>query len=106
MTVTATCDETCTLSAAGWLRTSKARKSAVCTASSHRPGCPGSIELSHPGSGAPNVPVTLRLTIKKRALLHARAARQKGKKVKGLVRVTAADPSGNSRTLMIGTVLR
>ena len=106
VTVVATCDESCTLSATGWLRTSKVRASAVCAARSHRPGCPGELRLARPGSGAPDVPVKLRLTLRKRAFLHAKAARKKGKGVKALVRVTASDPSGNSRTLMAGIVLR
>ncbi len=106
LTVVATCDESCALSATGWLRTSKATASAVCTARSHRPGCPGELRLLGPGSGAPDVPVKLRLRLRKRAFLHAKAALGKGKAMKALVRVTASDPSGNSRMLMAGTVLR
>jgi glucose/arabinose dehydrogenase len=105
ITVVATCDESCTLAAAGWLRTSRAKASAVCTARSHRPGCPGEITLSKPVSGPPEVPVKLRLKLKKRSFRHAKTARRKGRKVKALVRVTASDASGNSRMLMVGIVL-
>jgi glucose/arabinose dehydrogenase len=106
ITVVATCNEACTLTATGRLRTSKARASAVCTAGRHRPGCPGPIELLRPASGAPSVPVKLHLKIRKRAFLHAKAARRNGRKVKALIGVTASDPSGNSRTLTAGIVLR
>jgi hypothetical protein len=106
ITVVATCDESCTLSATGWLRISKARSSAVCTARSHRPGCPGELRLTRPGSGAPDVPVKLRLKLRKRAFLHAKTALRKGKAVRALVRVLASDASGNSRTLMAGIALR
>jgi hypothetical protein len=106
ITVVATCDESCALSATGWLRIPKAKASAVCTRTSHRPGCPGPIELSSPASGAPNAPVTLHLKLKRRPFLHAKAARRNGKSVRALIRVLASDPSGNSRTLMAGTFLR
>ncbi|HEY7256090.1 MAG TPA: PQQ-dependent sugar dehydrogenase [Solirubrobacterales bacterium] len=106
ITAVVTCDESCTLSATGWLRTSKAKASAACTPRSHRPGCPGPIGLAQPAAGAPDAPVELRLKLRKRAFLHAKAARRKGKRVKALVRVTASDPSGNSRTLMAAIVLR
>ena len=66
LTVAATCDESCALSATGWLRTSKARTSAVCTARSHRPGCPGELKFLGPGSGAPGTPIKLRLKMSKR----------------------------------------
>jgi hypothetical protein len=48
----------------------------------------------------------LHLKIRKRAFLHAKAARRNGRKVKALIGVTASDPSGNSRTLTAGIVLR
>ena len=106
LTVVATCDESCALSATGWLRTSKARASAVCTARSHRPGCPGELRLLGPGSGVPGTPIKLRLKMRKRAFRHAKAALGNRMGVKALVRVTASDPSGNSRTLMAGIDLR
>ena len=106
ITVVATCDEACSLWATGWLRTSRAKASAVCTAGGHRPGCPGEIRLSSPASGAPGVPVKLRLTLKRRAFRHAKEARRSGRRVKALVRVSASDASGNSRLLMAGIVLR
>jgi Glucose / Sorbosone dehydrogenase len=106
ITVASTCDEACTLTAAGRLRISKPKASAVCTAGSHRPGCPGPIELLRPASGAPDVAVKLHLTLRKKAFRRAKAARRRGKRVKALVAVTASDPSGNSLTLMAGIVLR
>jgi hypothetical protein len=106
ITVVATCDESCTLWATGWLRTSRAKASAVCTAGSHRLGCPGEIRLSQSVAAAPGVPAKLSLKLTKRAFRHAKAARRKGRSVKALVRVLATDASGNSRLLMAGIVLR
>ena len=92
--------------ATGWLRSSRAKASAVCTPKSHRLGCPGELRLSGPVAGAPGVPMKLRLRLKRRAFRHAKAERRNGKRVKALVRVSASDASGNSRLLMAGLVLR
>jgi hypothetical protein len=106
VTVVATCDEPCSLAATGWVRTSGARASAVCTVKSHRPGCPGGLKLVRSVSGSPGEPVKLRLRLRKRAFKHARKARMRGKRVKAAVTVTATDASANSATRSAGIVLR
>jgi hypothetical protein len=105
VTVLATCDASCTLSATGGLRTSRATSSALC-ASSVRCRMTGGGLRAHELTAAPGVPTVVRLTLAGRAFRNAKHARRAGRKVRAAVRVYARDSSGDEAVATASLALR